>query len=97
MEQSVHGFSVPFEFPVVFTRNAFAPENRLFVDTLRRKEPARRHRALIVVDSHVATAHPGLANEIDAYFDAFPDALSRDGEPLVVRRPGVPTTQVVGR
>src|SRR5439155_25297578 len=84
MEQSVHGFSVPFAFPVCFTWDTFSPANRVFVDTLRRLEPDRRHRALVVIDAHVATAHPTLTAEIDAYFGAHADALTLAAPPIVV-------------
>src|SRR5207244_10310337 len=58
--------------------------NRVFVDTLRRLEPDRRHRALVVIDAHVATAHPTLTAEIDAYFGAHADALTLAAPPIVV-------------
>jgi 3-dehydroquinate synthase len=84
MEQSIHGFSVPFAFPVCFTWDTFAPDNHLLVDTLRRLEPSRRHRVLVVIDSHVATAHPTLTAEIDAYVGAHADALILAAPPVVV-------------
>jgi 3-dehydroquinate synthase len=56
----------------------------VFVETLRRLEPDRRHRVLVVIDEHVATAHPTLAAEIDGYFAAQRDALALVAPPLVV-------------
>src|SRR5947207_9484370 len=84
MEQSVHGFAVPFAFPVCFTWDTFAPDNRLFVDTLRRLEPDRRHRVLVVIDSHVAAAHPTLTAEIDVYFGAHAMSLQLAAPPVIV-------------
>lgn len=84
MAQSVHSFSVPFRFPVCFTWDAFSVENHVFVDTLRSREPDRRHRVLIVIDSQVASAHPTLPAEIDAYFGAYPASLELVAPPVVV-------------
>lgn len=84
MDQSVRGFSVPYQFPVCFTREAFAPANRVFVDAIRRLEPDRCHRILVVIDGHVATAHPTLIAEIEAYFGEFSQWLQAAGAPLIV-------------
>jgi 3-dehydroquinate synthase len=70
MDQAVHGFSVPFRFPVFFTRNAWRPDNHAFVNAIRRLELDRPHRVLVVIDSNVASANPGLTSEIDRYFAA---------------------------
>jgi 3-dehydroquinate synthase len=84
MKPSIHGFSVPFQFPVCFTWDTFAPANRVFVDTVRRLEPDRRHRLLFAIDSHVATAHPTLPAEIDAYVHAHAGSLELVAQPVVV-------------
>src|SRR5437660_8788624 len=84
MVQSIHGFSLPFSFPVAFTWDVFAAGNRLFVDAVRRLEPDRRHRVLMVIDSHVAAAHPTLTAEIDAYFGAHAAALELVAAPIIV-------------
>jgi 3-dehydroquinate synthase len=63
------------EYPVVFTRDAFAAENRVVVDVLGRREPDRRHRVVAVVDAGVAAAHPGLAAAIDAYACAHAERI----------------------
>lgn len=84
MHQSTHGFSVPYTFPVSFTWDTFAPGNRLLVDTLCRLEPDRRHRILVVVDSHVAAAHPTLSAEINAYAGAHAASLQLVAPPVIV-------------
>jgi 3-dehydroquinate synthase len=84
MDQSIHGFSVPYRFPVCFTSHAFAPSNPVFVETLRRLEANRRHRVLVVIDHHVATAHPTLTSEIDSYFRAHEESLALVAPPIVV-------------
>jgi 3-dehydroquinate synthase len=60
-------FSVTYEYPVVFTRDAFALGNRSLVDVLSRKEPNKRHRCLIFVDQGVLEALPDLAPQIENY------------------------------
>jgi 3-dehydroquinate synthase len=84
MQQSTHGFSVPFKFPVYFTQDAWAQSNSVFFDVIRREEADRRHRVLVVIDAQVASAHPSLPRDIRAYFAAFPDALELLASPLIV-------------
>jgi 3-dehydroquinate synthase len=84
MDQAVHQFSVPFRFPVFFTRNAWQPDNHAFLDTVRRLEPERRHRVLVVIDSHVASATPSLTSDIERYFAAHADSLSLVTAPVIV-------------
>ena len=52
----LQSFSVTYEYPVVFTRDAFALGNRSLVDVLSRREPDKRHRCLIFVDQGVLTS-----------------------------------------
>src|SRR5438552_3931358 len=84
MDRAVHEFSVPFRFPVFFTRNAWRPDNRSLVDTVRRLEPERRHRILVVIVSHVASATPSLTPDIQAYVAAHSDSLSLVAPPVIV-------------
>ena len=64
---SRHDFQIPvtFKHRVVFTRNAFAPENPELARILR--EGGGR-RALVIVEEAVAAAWPHLAAEIQSYF-----------------------------
>ena len=82
--QQIHGFSVPFRFPVLFTQDAWNPANTIFFDVIRREEADRRHRVLAVIDSEVAAAHPWLTATLRSYFGAFPDALELVAPPAVV-------------
>lgn len=76
--------AVPFDYPVYFTRDAFAPGNRDLVEAITRKEPRRRHRLLIVVDDGVAAAMPALFARVAAYVDAHAERLALAESPLVV-------------
>lgn len=79
-------FSVPFEYPVVFTRGLFDLQNRALVDALGRLEPDRCHRVLVFVDEDLAKANPGLQGAISAYAEHHSDAMSLAAPP--VRIPG---------
>ena len=83
MVQALHQFSVPFHFPVFFTRNAWHPDNRIFVDTVARLEPERRHRVLVIIDNHVASTNRTLVSDIERYFAAHADRLSLATAPVI--------------
>ncbi len=68
-------FSVPYDYPVAFTREAFAPGNTLLVDMLGRREPEICHRCLVIVDDGVARTDPGLVARIEAYVAAHADRM----------------------
>jgi 3-dehydroquinate synthase len=63
-------FSVPYEYPVAFTRDLFTPENPLLADVVALREPRKRHKCLVYVDDGLARARPGLIPAITSYFDA---------------------------
>lgn len=81
---TVHGFSVNFDFPVYFTRKLWDRANPLFVDTVRRLEPERRHRVMVFIDEHVAAANLRLVADIAAYFEAHSASLTLVGHPLLL-------------
>jgi len=62
-----HDFQIPvtFKHRIVFTRDAFAQSNHELADILR--EGSGR-RALVLIESSVAKAWPGLNAEIEGYF-----------------------------
>jgi 3-dehydroquinate synthase len=83
-ETYMQNFSVSFEYPVVFTRDIFAPANPLLADVLDRKAEGRRHRAVVYVDSGLSEVNPQLAGRIEEYFRAAPDRLELAGGPSIV-------------
>ena len=72
-------FSVPFDFPVAFTRGLFDPANPLLADMLARREPDKRHRALVYVDDGVAGSDPDLIDRVRAYAQAHEDRIELIG------------------
>lgn len=81
---ALHGFSVPFRFPVVFGEDIWSPTRPLFADIVRRLEPERRHRVMVVVDEFVAREQPWLQGHIEAYFAAHQDSLELAGPVVLV-------------
>lgn len=77
-------FVVPFDYPVVFTRNLFDPANRAFVDVANRLAEPRAHRAIVFIDSGVAQHHAELPQQIQKYFTAHPRELELVTPPCVV-------------
>jgi 3-dehydroquinate synthase len=58
--------TVAFDFPVIFTRQVFAPGNAALVKAIERKGGARPHRVIAFLDTGVAT----LAASVADYFAA---------------------------
>ena len=75
----LQSFSVTYEYPVVFTRDAFALGNRCLVDALSRREPCKRHRCLICVDEGVLASLPDLASQIENYAAAHTGSIDLVG------------------
>jgi 3-dehydroquinate synthase len=68
-------FSVPYDYPVVFTRGLFQPENPVLVEALSRREPGKRHRAIVFIDGGTLAACPSLAADVKAYFEAHAETM----------------------
>lgn len=77
-------FSVPVEFPVIFTRNLFDPSNQSLRRALARKGEPRVHRVAVFVDAGAARAHPGLVGRILRYFAAHAKRLALVAPPVPV-------------
>jgi 3-dehydroquinate synthase len=77
-------FSVPFGYPVHFTRHLFHNGNALFASVIDRLRENRRHRAAVYVDSGAASAHPRLIGQIKEYFHDRPDTLELAGPPEIL-------------
>ena len=77
-------FEVSYEYPVYFTRDVLDPANPTLAEAVTRREPSRRHRAFVIVDSGVATARPRLADELAAYAEAYGDRLELAAAPEIV-------------
>lgn len=76
--------SVAFDFPVVFTRDAFRPSNTALLKAMTRLGERRVHRAAIFIDAGVARGHPTLAREVTGYFRAHATRLKLVAPPQLV-------------
>jgi 3-dehydroquinate synthase len=76
--------SVPFEFPVCFTRAVLDPGNPCLADVIRSREPERRHRVFCVVDDGVARAWPTLGEDLARYCETHSAHLELLDRPRIV-------------
>lgn len=77
-------FSVRYDYPVHFTEHLFARGNPVFVQSIVRREPAKRHRVVVFVDSNVAASWPTLVHDIAAYAEVHAESLELVVRPEVV-------------
>lgn len=76
--------SVPFDYPVHFTRGLFDRRNPLLVDTLDRLAEERAHRAAVFLDGGLAEARPDLTAQVERFFSARSNRLLLAGRPCRV-------------
>ncbi len=79
-------FAVSFDYPVVFTENAFDPGSELLCRTFDKLGEGRRQRVAVFIDAGLAEARPGLETSIRDYAHAHADSFELAAEP--VRLPG---------
>lgn len=77
-------FTVPFSYPVAFTRDLFAPHNSLLLDVLGLREAGIRHRCLLFIDEGVTEAIPGLPDRILAYAAVNPRDMDLVAQPYTL-------------
>jgi len=79
----IEDLSVPFVYSVYFTREAFAADNPVLADALRRPgEPAGK--TLVYLDAGLVAAHPRLPEAIAEYARRRTDAVNLLAEPRVL-------------
>lgn len=65
-------FTVNFQYGIYFTEHLFSTENTIFCDFLAQGYTSEvKRKILFVIDQEVATYHPALISQIDAYFSVF--------------------------
>jgi 3-dehydroquinate synthase len=80
----VQRFSLPFEYPVYFTRDALDPMNRALREALTRLERGRRHRVFPIVDRGLWSECPGLGARLEDYASHHRDAIELVAPPELV-------------
>jgi 3-dehydroquinate synthase len=76
-------FSVSYEFPVCFTRDALAPENMALRDILAGAGEFT-HKVQPVIDSQVLADHPDLLDKLELYGNVHGDIIAFE-DPFIVR------------
>ena len=76
--------SVPFDYPVHFARDVFAPAGPLLARVFDRLGEDRVHRVAVYVDAGLAEAQPGLVGRIKEYFHAHRKTLELAAGPTVM-------------
>lgn len=77
-------FDVSFEYPVLFHRDVLAEGDATLAWAISRKEPARRHPVVFVVDSGVAQAWPDLRDAITKHVASHASVLDLRADVLTV-------------
>ena len=77
-------FSVRYDYPVHFTEHLFARTNPVFVQSITRREPGKRHRIVVFVDANVAASWPTLVHDVASYAEAHSESLDLVGRPEVL-------------
>lgn len=67
-------FSVSYNYPTIFTSQAFDTDNDTLVTTLQRLNEGRRHRVVFYIDAALAT--PQLISQIEAYCAAHSNVIN---------------------
>ena len=77
-------FTVPFKYPVHFTRSVFDPDNPLLSSLFEPKENGGKHRVMIYIDTGVIDATDGILDSINSYFDQHSDQLELVAPPQAI-------------
>jgi len=77
-------FSVPYEYPVVFTEGVFDPDNPALREVLCRLEPAKRHRVVVFYDDGLNAGRVQFAEAIVQYAQRHSDAIELACAPVAV-------------
>jgi 3-dehydroquinate synthase len=84
MHEILQSFRVTYDYPVVFTRDVFAPGNDVLVNVLSRAGDGP-HRILPVIDSGLLAADPELPEQLARFAERHPARVELVTEPLIVR------------
>lgn len=77
-------FSVPYEYPVVFTEGVFDPYNPALREVLCRLEPAKRHRVVFFVDDGLLAGRAPLLEKIAQYARHHGEAMELACAPIAI-------------
>ncbi|MBI5769513.1 MAG: 3-dehydroquinate synthase [Verrucomicrobia bacterium] len=72
------------EHRLLFTRDAFAPENETLAALLTPREPGGRARAIVFWDAGLRAAFPDIAGQVKRWFSARADRVVLEAEPVML-------------
>ena len=78
-------FTIAYEFPVVFTKDAFSLTNDAFANILARQDAERRHKVAILIDDGLRTAQETLPRRIVDYAAAHASTMELVAVPEFLR------------
>lgn len=81
----VQSFTISYDYPVVFTRDAFGSGNRALIDVLARKETGKLHRCAVVIDDGVLSTRSELVDQISDYAAVHASHLKLAGVPVTLQ------------
>lgn len=84
MEPIHQSLQVTFRYPIYFTTDLFAKDNRLFRDVICAEGTHSSEKILCIVDSGVARHHPGLPASIESYCLHYGSCLGLVSPPSIV-------------
>lgn len=85
MYQIDQRFTVSYEFPVCFTRFAFAADNPVLRNVVARAGNKNRHKVFPVIDEQVLANQSELVEQLQAYAEHHKDIIELILPPLMVR------------
>jgi 3-dehydroquinate synthase len=77
-------FTVPFSYPVYFTRRVFSKGNRTFLKAVASRLRDAPVRILLVIDDGVVAVAPSLLRQIEDYFSAYHTRMTLIDKPVIV-------------
>ena len=80
----IQRFSVPYEFPVYFTRDVFSDANHIFSEAMGQSANGRRRRVVFLIDEGPIREMPDLLRRIAAYVTSQGDTMELAGPVEVI-------------
>lgn len=77
-------FAVPFEYPVVFTRDIFAPSNSILLDVIGHRAGPGLRRCMLFADENVAQRQPGWIEKVSDYFRSSRGGVELAHPPILI-------------
>jgi len=80
----IQRFSVPYEYPVYFTRDVFSDANHILLEAMGHPSAARRRRVVFFLDEGLVREMPDLPRRIASYVAARGDDMELAGPVEVI-------------